>query len=235
MSQAMCGNHWQLADGRLFCCIKPLGHEGCHESGAIVDCTELAQPTPRPTPEPPQRSLLDKMTGIVPRICACSHYESAHSPNIRKCLVERCLCDAFAEAKTPAPVALCADCGRPKNDSGMHFEAPGTNWASSLHHFRTTAAPTATGAPQFADTYPIAKAFIDKYAPGELGAINALAELLRTRDQAAQERLRAEVRAERTKEIASEMEATAKTCSAKNDAALLRDYSRRLRDQLGKG
>jgi hypothetical protein len=38
---------------------------------------------------------------------------------------------------------LCKDCGRSRNDSSMHLEAPGTNWGAALHSFVPPSEPTA--------------------------------------------------------------------------------------------
>jgi hypothetical protein len=43
-----------------------------------------------------------------------------------------------AEASKNAEAAkdLCAQCGKLKNDSTMHHDAPGTNWGAALHWFQ---------------------------------------------------------------------------------------------------
>lgn len=116
------------------------------------------EPAPRPTPEAPQSSRL---------------YHS-HNPAARNVVGCPC-CDAERCEAGDAPASLCADCGKPESDSGMHFEAPGTNWGAALHHFRPVApvaqpavrvGTSATGAnapaaPSPAGEHPVAVADLD--------------------------------------------------------------------------
>jgi hypothetical protein len=41
-----------------------------------------------------------------------------------------------APPETANAAGLCAQCGKLKNDSTMHHDAPGTNWGAALHWFQ---------------------------------------------------------------------------------------------------